>query len=127
MPDTVVHGTTTKAWELIRQSGGLKPMTRNHVHFATGLPAEIAEIDNEKASEVSKGSAPVISGMRNSSTILIYIDIHKAISEGLKFWQSLNGVILSAGDETGLIRTKYFEKVENRKFKKLIMHDGELL
>jgi RNA:NAD 2'-phosphotransferase (TPT1/KptA family) len=34
-----VHGTTEKAWDII-QKEGLKPMTRNHIHFATGLPKE---------------------------------------------------------------------------------------
>ncbi|KAH0843325.1 hypothetical protein AYO21_10481 [Fonsecaea monophora] len=36
IPDTVVHGTFYGAWDQILRSGGLKSMTRNHVHFATG-------------------------------------------------------------------------------------------
>jgi 2'-phosphotransferase len=39
MPASAVHGTTHSAWGLIVASGGLKPMGRNHVHFASGLPA----------------------------------------------------------------------------------------
>ena len=127
MPDIVVHGTTAKAWKLILQSGGLKPMTRNHIHFASGLPATFKEIDDEKACETSKTNAPVISGMRNSSTVLIYIDIQRAISNRIKFWKSQNEVILSTGDEAGIIKVEFFKKVEDRTLKKLIMQDGQLL
>ena len=127
MPDKVVHGTTAKAWNLIMLTGGLKPMTRNHVHFASGLPSTFREIGDEKADLSSKDEAPVISGMRNSSTILIYIDIQKAISSGLKFWLSQNGVILSTGDENGLISMNLFQKVANRMLNRIIMQDGQLL
>ena len=126
MPDLVVHGTTAKAWKLILQSGGLKPMNRNHVHFASGLPDNFEEID-DGSREIDEDAAPVISGMRNSSSILIYIDLPKAICNGLKFWQSENGVILSEGDEDGIIKVEFFKKVEDRKFTKLIMQDGKLL
>ena len=30
----VVHGTTASSWEVIQQSGGLKKMARDYVHFA---------------------------------------------------------------------------------------------
>src|SRR5438045_6920786 len=36
IPDTVVHGTFYAAWPRILASGGLKSMSRVHVHFATG-------------------------------------------------------------------------------------------
>ncbi|KAJ4503859.1 tRNA 2'-phosphotransferase [Exophiala dermatitidis] len=36
IPDTVVHGTFYGAWQKILESGGLKRMGRNHIHFATG-------------------------------------------------------------------------------------------
>lgn len=57
----VIHGTTLKAWENI-QGQGLSTMTRNHIHFAVGLPNE----------------GHVISGMRNTSQVYIYIDVAKA-------------------------------------------------
>lgn len=37
-PSLVVHGTNDEAWNGIRKSGGLKRMSRRHVHFATGVP-----------------------------------------------------------------------------------------
>ncbi|KAH7822468.1 putative phosphotransferase KptA [Monocercomonoides exilis] len=93
----VVHGTYAPAWEKIRTEG-LKTMTRQYVHFASGLP----------------GESGVISGMRGSANVLIYIDVEKAIKAGIEFFISENGVILSKGIE-GTIPPCYFLKVTNRK------------
>ncbi|KAG9653547.1 phosphotransferase KptA/Tpt1, partial [Aureobasidium melanogenum] len=108
LPTTVVHGTTHAAWPLIVATGGLKRMTRTHVHFASGLPAGF------KSEGKITNAAPVISGMRNSSSVLVYVDIKKAMEAGVKFWKSENGVILSEGDENGVISLQFFSKVEDR-------------
>ncbi|KAH0375625.1 phosphotransferase KptA/Tpt1, partial [Aureobasidium melanogenum] len=108
LPPTVVHGTTHAAWPLIVATGGLKKMTRTHVHFASGLPAGF------KSEDKDANAAPVISGMRNSSSVLVYVDIKKAMEAGVKFWKSENGVILSEGDENGVIGLQFFSKVEDR-------------
>ncbi|KAJ4361654.1 tRNA 2'-phosphotransferase, partial [Ascochyta clinopodiicola] len=99
VPKTVVHGTNERAWTLILKGGGLRRMTRTHIHFAAGLPkgfeplastnssvSETAATDAEK-----EPPAPVISGMRSSSTILIYIDINRALAAGIPFSVSSNG------------------------------------
>jgi 2'-phosphotransferase len=78
-PETVVHGTTHSAWPLIVASGGLKPMGRNHAHFASGLPAGFKSLVEE--GEAAKDAAPVISGMRKSSTVLMFLDIGKVLLE----------------------------------------------
>jgi 2'-phosphotransferase len=108
LPSTVVHGTTHSAWSLIVASRGLKRMTRTHVHFASGLPTGF------KSGEQDGAAAPVISGMRNSSSILIYLDMVKAMNAGIKFWVSENGVILSEGNDEGLIALEFFKKAEDR-------------
>ncbi|KAG2233687.1 hypothetical protein INT48_009431 [Thamnidium elegans] len=92
----VIHGTSLKAWESIKEQG-LSKMNRNHIHFAAGLP-------NDKG---------VISGMRNSSQVYIYINVSKARSDGVIFYKSSNNVILSSGIN-GIIEPKYFEKVVNK-------------
>jgi len=107
MPSMVVHGTTHAAWPQIVATGGLKKMARTHVHFASGLPAGFKSDDTDT-------TAPVISGMRNSSSVLVYVDIKKAVGAGIKFWKSENGVILSEGDVNGLIGLQFFSKVEDR-------------
>lgn len=98
VPETVVHGTDERAWNLILKSGGLRPMGRNHIHFASGLPAGFKSLDSTSA---SADAAPVISGMRRGSTILVYVDIDAALAAGIKFFISENGVILTEGNEQG--------------------------
>lgn len=88
-----VHGTYLEAWESIKFEG-LYCMNRNHIHFATGLPK----------------SSNVISGMRNSSQVLIYIDVEYAMNDGIVFFKSDNNVILSSG-VNGIIKPKYFKEV----------------
>ncbi|KAI4715307.1 hypothetical protein E4T48_08512 [Aureobasidium sp. EXF-10727] len=108
LPSTVVHGTTHAAWPQIVATGGLKKMARTHIHFASGLPAGFESQDKDA------NNAPVISGMRNSSSVLVYVDIKKAMEAGIKFWKSENGVILSEGDDKGVIGLQFFSKVEDR-------------
>lgn len=123
LPETVVHGTTFQAWKGILKSGGLKPMGRNHVHFASGLPPNFGQ-------SVGEGSEakwpPVISGIRNSSSILIYIDLPKALEEGYNFWLSENGVILADGGESGLVPTTLFKQVVDCRKEVVVMRDGEI-
>ncbi|KAG5726138.1 putative tRNA 2'-phosphotransferase [Termitomyces sp. T112] len=89
-----VHGTTRQAWKLIAQEG-LSKMTRNHIHFAQGIPGN-----------------GVISGMRSSSQILIFLDVPKALDAGIKFFLSDNGVVLSEGQD-GLILPDFFLNVQD--------------
>ncbi|KAJ8772823.1 hypothetical protein K2173_028000 [Erythroxylum novogranatense] len=90
-----VHGTYKKNLESILKSG-LKRMQRLHVHFACGLPADGA----------------VISGMRGDVNLLIFLDVAKALEEGMKLYISDNGVILTEGFE-GVVPVKYFQKIES--------------
>jgi len=88
-----IHGTYRDAWELIKKTG-LKPMSRNHVHFAVGYPGENG----------------VISGMRTSCSVFIELDVEKALADGIEIFKSKNGVILSRGID-GFIKPEYFKKV----------------
>ncbi|EMD58782.1 hypothetical protein COCSADRAFT_153342 [Bipolaris sorokiniana ND90Pr] len=124
VPETVVHGTDERAWNLILKSGGLRPMGRNHIHFASGLPAGFKSLDSTSA---SADAAPVISGMRRGSTILVYVDIDAALAAGIKFFISENGVILTEGNEQGFLPYTFFKRVESRKKDGgVLMSDGKL-
>lgn len=90
----VVHGTYKKAWDQIKKTG-LSKMNRNHIHFAIGTP----------------GESHVISGMRSSCQVLIYVDVAKALADGLDFFISENNVVLSGGNADGFIPTTYFRAV----------------
>lgn len=95
-PLKCVHGTYLAAWHKIRDSGGLSRMKRQHIHFAPGLPKD----------------SGVISGMRSSAQVIIYVDLERAIADGVPFFMSANKVILSPGvGDTGMLPMKYFERV----------------
>ncbi|KAF2817595.1 uncharacterized protein BDZ99DRAFT_405330 [Mytilinidion resinicola] len=132
-PGIVIHGTTNAAWPLILKTGGLRRMGRNHIHFAPGLPAGLKPVEpvtkdsNEAAQTEAETKPLVISGMRHSSTILIYIDITKALEAGIKFWKSDNGVILTEGDDKGFVGYQFFKSVEVRNGGgEVLMRDGVL-
>jgi len=95
----VVHGTYFRAWQMIQQSGGLKPMRRRHVHFARGTP----------------GEARVVSGMRQSCEVYVWIDCVRAFERGVRFWESSNGVILASCEgSSDTVPLDCVEAVENR-------------
>ncbi|KAJ2319431.1 tRNA 2'-phosphotransferase [Coemansia sp. RSA 2681] len=99
MPACIVHGTMRSKVALIQETG-LSRMNRTHIHFAKGLPSE----------------AGIISGMRNTADAFIYIDIARAVADGIEFYQSENGVTLSKGlNDSGIIPAKYFERIEYKK------------
>ena len=91
-----VHGTNKEAWDKITASGGLSRMARKHIHM----------------SSQHKGSKDIISGMRTRSNVMIYIDLDKAIAAGIKFYISTNQVILSEGNQEGMIPAKFFKEVK---------------
>uniref|UniRef100_A0A7S1CCL2 2'-phosphotransferase n=1 Tax=Bicosoecida sp. CB-2014 TaxID=1486930 RepID=A0A7S1CCL2_9STRA len=86
-----VHGTKLAAWEAIRATG-LSPMGRTHVHFAAGL----------------LGSSGVISGMRSTSQVLVFLDVGRFLASGGRLWRSENNVLL-----TGHVAPEFFSHVTN--------------
>lgn len=99
--EQIIHGTSMKNWKLIKESGYLSKMTRNHIHFSIGLLNNNAGIN-------------VISGMRENCTVFIYVDFESSKNEKIEFFRSKNNVILSNG-VNGKIPLKCFERVINRK------------
>jgi 2'-phosphotransferase len=89
-----VHGTTRAAWDVIRDAG-LNRMRRNHIHLAVDVP----------------GSDKVVSGARASSKVLIFVDVAKAMADGVVFYKSRNNVILTRGLD-GVLAPKYFHHVD---------------
>lgn len=90
-----VHGTYKRNLDSILASG-LKRMKRLHVHFSRGLPTD----------------GEVISGMRRDVNVLIFLDVRKALEEGMKLYISDNKVILTEGFD-GVVPSKYFQKIES--------------
>lgn len=50
--------------------------------------------------------------MRTSSQVLIFVDVESAMADGIRFYISSNGVILTPGNDEGFLSKKYFSKVE---------------
>ncbi|KAF4996902.1 hypothetical protein FGRMN_4223 [Fusarium graminum] len=98
VPERVLHGSFFYFWPAIVEAGGLKPMSRTHVHCSSGTPEE-----------------GVVSGMRKDAELIIEIDVEASLKDGVKWWLSDNGVLLTEGDEQGLLSTKYFKMVTGRK------------
>ena len=93
-----VHGTTARAWALIEQCGHLSRMDRKHIHLAS--------VDWEDTS--------MVSGMRRSSDVLLYVDLRKAMEDGgLSFFISANHVILTPGDEHGQLPLTFVKDVRH--------------
>ncbi len=95
--DCIIHGTTYRAYDEIKKSG-LKKLGRSHIHFAI--------TDDFIAGNKQQ------SGIRSNCQILIYLDMEKAMNDGIEFYMSSNKVVLSQGvGEEGIIDKKYFSKV----------------
>lgn len=86
----VIHGTFRKKLPLILKNG-LSKMSRNHIHFASNDFREVL--------------------IRNNANVFIHVDMQKAINDGIKFFVSDNNVILTPGNDSGLLEAKYFKKV----------------
>jgi 2'-phosphotransferase len=72
----VFHATYKKLYDLILQTG-LQSMGRKHIHMAKSVDAK--------------------SGKRNNCDMFVYIDMCSAMKQGIEFYESQNGVILSEG------------------------------
>ncbi|XP_053487031.1 tRNA 2'-phosphotransferase 1 [Ictalurus furcatus] len=97
-PQEAVHGSYMKHWPSIR-SRGLCRMDRTHIHLAPGLP----------------GEGQVISGMRHNCDLAVYINVHKALADGIEFYWSENKVLLTPGDADGVLGPQYFLRAQRLK------------
>ena len=104
----IVHGTFWDAWQSIQQQG-LSRMKRTHIHFASGLPKDDG----------------VISGMRKSCQVYIYVDAAKCARDGVVFYRSDNGVLLTAGVQNeGTLQPMYFLRVTDSSGKILLSNES---
>ncbi|KAM3464731.1 hypothetical protein NHJ6243_002295 [Beauveria neobassiana] len=101
VPARVIHGTYYAFWEPIVAAGGLSVMGRNHIHCAAGTPEE-------------EGGGATVSGMRRDAQLLIEIDVARSMAAGVRWWRSDNAVILTEGDDNGLLSTEFFKSVRGR-------------
>jgi 2'-phosphotransferase len=65
--------------------------------------------------------------MRKTSTILIFLDLTKAMDAGLAFGISDNGVVLTEGNKDGLVPLELFQRVEDRTGLGVLVQDGKIV
>eukprot|EP00397_Hematodinium_sp_SG-2012_P020620 GEMP01021257.1.p1 GENE.GEMP01021257.1~~GEMP01021257.1.p1 ORF type:complete len:501 (+),score=96.55 GEMP01021257.1:135-1637(+) len=94
MVGKLLHGTTWDAAQCIVRTG-IYRQNRLHIHF----------VEYDKAV-----SMDVVSGVRHDSELGILVDGERAQADGIVFYRSSNGVILSAGIH-GLIHHKYILRI----------------
>lgn len=92
-PAEAIHGSYLHNWRSIKQQG-LSRMNRKHIHLAPGLPGEDG----------------VVSGMRKDCDLAVFVDVPKALADGIEFFWSENGVLLTAGNTEGMLLPKYFSR-----------------
>jgi 2'-phosphotransferase len=81
----VFHGTYKKHLDSI-QSTGLNRMERKHIHLVKSVNA--------------------ISGQRTNCNMFVHVNMKQAMSDGIVFYESANGVILTEG-LNGILPAKY--------------------
>ncbi|KAJ1610769.1 tRNA splicing 2' phosphotransferase-like protein [Cryptosporidium canis] len=115
----IVHGTYLDKWQTIKENG-LSRMSRSHIHF---VPAKNFKLESNKQTsklgvenlnidQIAKEMCAFRckSGIRPTSEVLIFIDMANCISEKMeyKFYTSENNVILTRGNQQGLICPEMF-------------------
>ncbi|CAI5523494.1 unnamed protein product [Closterium sp. Naga37s-1] len=93
LPDCV-HGTYERHLPSILASG-LSRMNRQHVHLTKGVPSQ---------------HHSVVSGFRSNAEVLVVVDVPRAMADGMPFFESDNGVILTSGFH-GYIPPAYFASI----------------
>jgi 2'-phosphotransferase len=90
----LVHGTKSTVVDAIKRTG-LSRMGRTHIHCIDWLSFK----ENGKA----------ISGFRASSDMVAFVDMIAAMKAGIIFERSQNQVVLTKGDENGVIPVQFLE------------------
>ncbi|OCF39210.1 hypothetical protein I317_06979 [Kwoniella heveanensis CBS 569] len=97
----MVHGTRWELYETLK-SQGLSRMTRQHVHLAPSFQGAIVP--------------------RPNSTLYIYLSLPKLLEAGIPVYVSHNGVVLTPGNEEGIVHREFWAKaVRKQSAKRLVV------
>lgn len=130
MSRTHIHfasGVPKPLWERFGLGLGPASPAPNRIAASDG-PAEgdkaTNKVEEAIADTEAQAQAPEIkSGMRHNSTLLIFIDLRKALEAGIEFFVSENGVVLTSGNKHGVLGVEFFERVVE-KGGGLLVRDG---
>lgn len=107
-PQMAVHGTFHKNLASIMKDG-LKRGSRDHIHISIGLPEKI---------EAN------VSGCRAETDTFLHIDIRKAMDAGIVFVLSGNKVLLTPGNENGVLLPEFIRGATDQSGTKVICGFG---
>ena len=96
-PKLIIHVTDEEGWKGILKEG-IKRRGRNEVHFVRAAPAP-----GEQVADV-----------RPQADLLVYVDVLKAMKDGLVFGETPNGFIVTRGNWLGCVPLKYVVKVVHK-------------
>ncbi|XP_026991219.1 tRNA 2'-phosphotransferase 1 isoform X2 [Tachysurus fulvidraco] len=114
-PQEAVHGSYMIHWSSIR-SQGLSRMKRTHIHLVPCLPGEGQVISGRYTWNSWMFIVEThCSGMRPKCELAVYINVPKAIADGIKFFWSENRVLLTPGDADGVLPPRYFLRAQRLK------------
>lgn len=83
--------------------------------ITTAAAAGAANASASGSTGAKESAEPAVrSGVRANTDTFIHIDVGRAIADGLAFYKSANGVILTAGDKDGYLKPVYFSRVVDR-------------
>ncbi|XP_011367014.1 tRNA 2'-phosphotransferase 1 isoform X1 [Pteropus vampyrus] len=116
LPLMLVHGTFWQHWPSILLKG-LSRGGRTHIHLAPGLPGDPGVISGAQPARFNncnprhpKPQLIVSAGMRPNCEVAVFINGPLALADGIPFFRSANGVILTPGNADGFLLPKYFKE-----------------
>ncbi|WVW86590.1 hypothetical protein I302_108640 [Kwoniella bestiolae CBS 10118] len=86
----MVHGTRLELWDVLK-SQGLSKMSRQHIHLAPSHHGSIVP--------------------RPNATLYIYLSLPKLLEKGIPVYVSANGVVLTPGNNEGIVGKEFWRKV----------------
>lgn len=102
------------------------PILNTQAHAEADNAVATAAVEAAAIADADAKAPEIKSGMRNSSTLLMLIDLRKALDAGIAFFLSANGVVLTPGDKNGVLGVEFFERVVE-KGGGVLVRDGVVL
>lgn len=98
-------------------------ITFDTLNITAGVPSSSIKTPNFNSANTPEET--VISGMRASANILIWVDVKRsAVEGGLQWWRSANGVVLTEGEGEGVVGLEWVRRVERRGSGEVVWKNG---
>lgn len=110
--DCVSRNDAADTSENVSVSAGIKNEHDSKCSLTSDSPHVGDKPDSRGSGRRNVSTGTVLSGMRNSCTAAIVVDLVLAMREGVRFFRSSNNVILTRGvEDSGVLPPRYFAQV----------------